>query len=283
MSDRVMRALVDKLRGRHVGTITLGGGENTIVPKLVSKFWNMLTNAGVYPAQFVVITNGKAMPRAFMNAIAKIQRHAEVTLMASFDNCHDHVDHDEFYERREQLRKVTAQADRFHSGVMAQFRYGGEGIATPYGDDLIRTHKHSYRSVLKMGRGATHYGGEAAVTINPFILRDDDPEMLPLCEDDIYVDAHGNVWPHCDLSYEFMRRRTRFRLGSVLDPGFDWLLAALRFNMKFADQFPLKVVEPDFEGGQICNPESPFGMGYVQDRLEETAAMAKKLNILKVR
>ena len=285
MSGRVMRALVDKLRGKSVGTVCLGGGESTLAPALVSKLWKMLVSAGVYPSMFSVVTNGKAMPPAFMNAVAKIQRHAEVNVMASFDDCHDHVDEDEFYERRKRLLKVTAEADRFHRGVSMAFRYGGTGIHTPYADDLIQTHRHTRSQVLMMGRGASHYQGEAAVTVLPYALGLEDPDSPPLCEDDFYVDANGNVWPSCDLSYEFMRRRARFRLGNVTDRRFDWLLAALRFNLKFAKEFPLKLVEPGYEDCWISNPAGPgtFGETYTKSRMEETEILARELNVTMVR
>ena len=274
MSVEVMNALVKKMSGLSVDRIALGGGESTTVPSLVSKFFKKTEGAGIYPCSYSIVTNGKAMPRAFMDVIARIQAHAEVYVMASFDNCHDRVSVDEFLERCEKLREVTAEADRFHQGVRMQFRYRGDD----YVSDAVQEQRHTSEDILKMGRGATEFGGWKAVTVYPYDVKGNGDDYLPLCEDDFYVDVDGNVWPHCDLSYRFMARRRKYCLGNVTDPGFDWYEAAIRFNLKFGKRFPLKLMEPGYEQYPFSN-DHDFRKDSTREKVQETIEIAKELNI----
>lgn len=274
MSDTVMDALVKKLSGIYIGRLALGGGESTLVPKRVSRLEETMCSAGIYPDSYSIVTNGKAMPRAFMDVIARIQRYAEVYIMASFDNCHDRVSVDEFLERCDKLRDVTAEADRFHQGVAMQFRYIGDTYIT----DDVRVKTHDRHDILMMGRGATEFGGYKAVTVYPYDVKGDGDDYLPLCEDDFYVDVDGNVWPHCDLSYKFMQKRKKFCLGNVTDPDFDWYEAAVRFNLKFRKEFPLKLMEPGYDNF-CCSNDMDFRSSSTKEKVQETIEIAKELNI----
>jgi hypothetical protein len=274
MKPEVMGALVEKMAGISVDRIALGGGESTVVPELVSKFFDATLDAGIYPGSYSIVTNGKAMPTGFMNVIARIQAYAEVYVMASFDNCHDRISRDEFIERCEELKRVTSEADRFHEGVTMQFRYRGDNFL----NDEIKEERHTSEDVLRMGRGATAFGGYKAVTVYPYDVKGDGDDYLPLCECDFYVDVDGNVWPHCDLSYRFMSRRKKYCLGNVTDPGFDWYEAAVRFNLKFAEKFPLKLMEPGHEEYLPSNSYD-FRQSSTREKIEETIEIAKELNI----
>jgi hypothetical protein len=268
MKPSVMRALMAKLRGIPVSTVALGGGENTLAPGKVAALADMMSEHGVSPGTFCIVTNGKAMPRAFAEAVAKINSMAETYVAASFDDCHDNVSADEFMKRADMLSKVTAEADRFRQGVAVSYRYGG---AYDYREGTPVAHKHERCRVLRMGRGATDFGGYAPVVVEPYDVRDDGDDYLPLCEDDFYVDVNGDVWPNCDLSYRFMRRRRKYCLGNVTDPRFDWYDAAVRFNLKFRREFPLALVEPGEENFPV-NP--PYGCGdtFKRSRREKIAA-----------
>lgn len=274
MKPDVMRALIKKMSGVSIDRIALGGGESTLVPELVSKFFRMTAAAGIYPAMYCIVTNGKVMTRQFMNVVARLQREAEVYIMTSFDNCHDQISRDEFIERCEELKRVTSEADRFHQGVAMQFRYQGDNFL----NDEIKEERHTRDDISKMGRGATVFGGYCAVKVYPFDVKGDGDDEPPLFEDDFYVDVDGNVWPHCDLSYRFMSRRKKYCLGNVTDPGFDWLAAAVRFNLKFAKRFPLKLVEPGYEAYPISN-DRDYRDSTTQRRIRETAEVAKSLGM----
>ena len=249
MSDDVMDALVSKLSGVSVGMVVMGGGENSLVPERVETFFGKLFEAGIYPGDVVFVTNLKNMNQAFMDAIAYVHGRCEVSVDVSYDDQHERVTPSK-RERLETLKDVTSDANRFHEAVMVNFRAARDGGVRRYQVD----------EVLKMGRGATEFGGTKPVTVRPYNVISKNDNFSALCEDNFYVDVYGNVWPHCDLSYNFMKKRKEYSLGSVTDQGFDWLEAAAEFNVDHADEFPIALVEPGCEEDWHDDPYVTPGM-----------------------
>ena len=102
--------------------------------------------------------------------------------------------------------------------------------------------------ILAMGRGASEQYGMKAETVMPYdVVGCPDHGEYALRDDMFYVDAYGNVWPSCDLSYEYMREHPEHSIGNVTDPDFDWYDAALAFNVRNEKSFPIVAVEPGCE------------------------------------
>lgn len=270
MSEEVMDAIMRKMKltTNGIGSMVLGGGENALVPHLIKMLFYKMEAGGVYPGMFSVVTNGKRFTEEFGRALAVANTRCETYLTLSDDNQHEYVDRDRFNDRVDKMNDLAAEISRFHSEV---------SLGTRYGSDRMRDVKrHDANSILKMGRGATEFGGVAASYVHPYDVIGDD-NASPLEDDDFYVDVDGNVWPHCDLSYRFMKLRKDMCLGNVTDPDFDWFEAAVRFNARHAENFPLRMCEPGCEG-EFFN-ESFGTIRYRDDdeKIEKSLEMIKEL------
>lgn len=272
MSVEVIDAVLDRIEGVHVNTVVFGGGETTLVPKLAAELFNRMTSRGHYPS-INVVTNGKRMPLEFAKALGEIGNSCEVNIMKSDDDMHERIWQKDAERNAEMLKRVTAGLNRFGQGIDMDTRYGsGDAV-----NGVAR--RHTPDKVLKMGRGATEFGGSACTRIYPYDVKGYSKDFPPLSEDDFYVDVDGNVWPHCDLSYKFMRLRKGVSLGSVKDEKFDWLEAAVLFNIKHAEAFPIKAIEPGYEDEWVSEPFSTWERDHIPDRVDASLKLARKMKL----
>ena len=132
------------------------------------------------------------------------------------------------------------------------------------------------KSVLKMGRGATLFGGLSATVVVAYCF-DGERQLI---DSMFYVDVDGYVWPSCDLSYRFMRlNRKSLSLGNVLDPDFDYYRAAVAFNIRNASRLPSTVVEPGYERHGLANSSRHYQVMDAARNVIIAKKIAKKLKI----
>lgn len=237
MSDEVMDRLGELIQGRDISIVHLGGGENALVPHRVERLMNIIERS--YVSTFSLVTNGKRFTEEFMKVVARASTEYNLSLSVSSDNLHERVNYDRLVDRLYGVDEMSRDKDRFGFGLPVREIIEG------------RPRKYDCNDVLKMGRGATDFVGYCYDLVKPYLVESDDDNWPALCDDMFYVDVDGNVWPSCDLSYRFMRMRKDLSLGNIMDPGFDWFEAAVKFNLRHADKFPLKLVEPGFENERV--------------------------------
>ena len=254
MSDEVMESLLYKLRSGHVCSVCTGGGESTLVPERMDTFFRGLASNWIYPSYIQIPTNGKKSGPAVIETLEYVNtKVAEVYVTMSNDDEHGYVDAGEWMSR------IGA------SGVYAQRRNG------------IDDKRYDSENTLRMGRGAD-FGGLRGPVVESYRV-DPDEEGIAMYESDFYVDVDGNVWPHCDLSYRFMRLRKDWCLGNVTDPDFDWYDAAVRFNLKHADELPAVLVEPGEEHHKLLSKPRSSQVEAAARDIASSRKIAKRLKI----
>ena len=254
MPDDVMDALISKLEGVCVGSYVLGGGESSLVPERIRAFFDRVPS---WPGYVGITTNGKRVGRGFLDAVDEVSSRVETYVTVSDDDQHEECAFN-MYDLRQ---KVTD---------------AGASLSPRYGNTNGRLEYHDSGTVLRMGRGVEFNGMKAPVIESYCVIdesENDENGMAAMSEDEFYVDVDGNVWPHCDLSYRFMRLRKNWCLGNVKDPGFDWYEAAVKFNLDHADELPTTVVEPGEELVGVWN--SPHD--YQFEAAERNVAFSKKI------
>lgn len=233
MSGRVLDAAFERLSGYDVDQIYIGGGEPTVTVKNMCNFAVKMRAHLTGNTTLFFVTNGKTMPERFIDAVSLIGSRFDVVGMMSHDEWHDRLNY-------------KGVAKRFHklfdrSGISVKLRE--EDIDAADVACEAYNHKLGIERLLAMGRGYTVLGAHHAVSIGKYYFEAYGDSSDVEVGENFYVDAYGTVWPSCDLSYDFMSRHLEYSIGSVLDPKFDWVKAARKFNRRFKDNFPLRLKE----------------------------------------
>ena len=233
------------LRNLDYTELGIGGGESILNTKILSEFWQNILYADVKADYMWIVTNGRRlykelahdevhlhdypdMENTFYAYLCKISRVVPINMGISIDQWHED------------------DQDKYFRTISDVFENNGS-----YSE--VRVCKHGpreYTSLINMGRTGPYNGKE-----------------LELCADFdfIYVNALGDIYPSCDLSYSFMdtQKGTALWLGNVLTHSFEEIeqrTVYLRFLIGQSKDNCLYLTElgcPELEDLEAEHPELP--------------------------
>ena len=165
-----------------IRSMTITGGEPSLAPDRIRAIIRIAQANNVEIANFYIVTNGKRVSQEFMDALQEM-----------YDFCSDN---DESW--------VNVSRDDYHcesskSGVSRLIDWWHDLTRDSYlwrenGDVMFKTNK----SLLNMGNALG--SGDRGISVFRLDIHDTDGENY--IEGTVYVNAKGNVLPHCDFDYE---------------------------------------------------------------------------------
>lgn len=218
ISDQVLHHIGRVFRNTHIADLCIGGGEPSLAVDRLRRLkhifiWNYIDVGNLY-----CVTNTKNVPDEFLELIAewfRICTDNDISALTySNDQFHDKPCYSELEDRW-----------MMYSGMPIQ----AHNLQNP-----------SCENIIRMGRGAAIGGRD--LEICPFELDTYDDNEIQIQEGEIYINAKGDVFPNCDLSYEFMDTANYLKLGNVCDPAFNLVEAIHDFNERI-DYQPITVNE----------------------------------------
>lgn len=186
----------------YISTLTLSGGEPSLVPGLLMKIIKVAKRNKVGIDSFYMATNAKEVSDKFIQSMVQWYLfcwNGEMNdVQISNDNFHEKVSQDN-------IRKLEA------------FRF----VSMKYEKYMLTD-----KDLIREGRAA----------INCDCIRDAEPSAISMddensrIEDTLYLNCKGDLFSSCDLSYETQDNNPRFRLGNVMDKSFDLEKAVVAYN-----------------------------------------------------
>lgn len=177
---------------QNIPTLTLTGGEPSLVPELIQYTVNRIISQGIDLGSLYIVTNGKQYSQKMVNAMRKAYKYA--------------------YEP--ELCGLCVSIDKFHDGSHkdAWYRYMDEPF---FQRDKENPDLEKY--LINEGNALYNGIGKRNLNVHTFIKSEyttiDDKEVT-LDDDLLYVNVHGDVLLNCDVSYE---NQEDFSIGNLYD------------------------------------------------------------------
>jgi len=201
MSIKYVRKLFKKID--YISTLTLSGGEVSLVPDILIKIIKVAKEEGVEIGSFYMATNGKKVSDKFIRALF------EWFMFCSDDN---------------EMNAVMISRDTFHEDIdqrnidkLKAFRFTG-----------LRDEADNYnggQDLISEGRAAMNFAA----------TRYETPSEVDIYEESIdgtlLLDCNGALHTSCDISYDTMGEG-EFCIGNVMDKGFNLMEAVEAYNLK---------------------------------------------------
>ena len=194
ISDEILDEFFRKIKGHSIGTLTLTGGEPSLVADRIKAAVKYAKKYKVYVGSFYIVTNAKQVTSAFLCSVIEL-----------FSYCSDNeisklvYSSDQYHEKPSDINLRKLQCFSF---------FGAKG-------EIKR------ELVLNEGRGENI--NWKVLNISPYTI---DEYMI---DGEIYLNCKGNIVPSCDLSYE-SQDMPPLILGNVLDPEFDLKTCCEKWN-----------------------------------------------------
>lgn len=185
MNPRLLAQLVQNLDITYIGSVTLSGGEPSLVPELIASLRKVLARHKVEVGSFYCATNGLNNSREFVTE-----------MLEWYLFCTDN-----------EISAVRLSSDRFHKPVRADRLYLNalkffSVQETPLGAS----------QVLREGRALPW--GERAVREDCIVVEEKE-EHREVLEGTLYLNALGELIAGCDWSYVSQKRHM---IGRSSDP-----------------------------------------------------------------
>lgn len=157
----------------EIGTLTITGGEPTLVPEIVQFIADEIERLHVSVEQVFIRTNGQDIPLEFALAVTKLQWLS--------------------HPQEESFRSIVeVSQDKFHDSLNWSQKERILALGYAYQKD----HKFSHRDMLNEG----YNFGLSTRNVKPesYLIEDDDRVV----EGYVYLNAKGYIISNCDFSYQ---------------------------------------------------------------------------------
>lgn len=187
-----------------IGTLTMSGGEPSLVPDLLMKIIDVAKKNNVCIDSFYIATNAKEISEGFIQSLMQWYLfcwNGEMNaVQISNDNLHEHVNPDN-------IKKLEA------------FRF----VSKKY-----EKNKDIKEYLIREGRAALNFDCHQSVT--PYKISTDDDSSYIYIQDTLYINCKGDLFSSCDLSYETQDNDDRFKIGNVMHKNFNLIKAVTTYN-----------------------------------------------------
>ncbi len=206
--------IVDKLfkHIESISTLTLSGGEPSLVPRLLMQIIKKAKENNVYIGSFYIATNAKTVTNDFLRAMFEWHLFCNET---DTGNCLE-ISRDVYHEKVDQQNIDRLMAFRF-AGLR------NEDDDYHHGDNLIRE-----------GRAAENFCASRNRTASELCIDQYDDGDVRI-NDTLYLNCKGELHSDCDLSYQ-TQEEGDFLIGKVTDPDFNLGEAIIKYNLKFEEE-----------------------------------------------
>lgn len=227
MKQQTVKNAVSKIES-YINYVTVSGGEPTLNPTFPEMLAQELENYNVQFDAFYTVVNGTSFPEKFAAGLNHLFRLANAQNMCRVEYSNDDL-------HRGQKARVVYNLEKFgyaYDDITGNY----DEHMSFFGKKYIGEHQrqHRFPNVIQMGTAASW--GTKPVHIYGYHF---DGKNI---DGEFYINAHGEVFPACDLSYNFMRNNQDLCLGNVNDPEFSYMKAAEKFN-RFLDGNTLQATE----------------------------------------
>ena len=190
----ISKKTIDKVLKNYsnITTLTLTGGEPSLVPELITYTVNRVIALGIDLGCLYIVTNGKVYSQKMVNAMRKAYA----------------------YSYEPDFCGLCVSVDEYHDGshVANRYRYMDEPF---YQKDKEQPNLSRYL----INEGNAYYNGLGTRVLNiatsldsQYVTVNDDE--LVLDDDLVYVNALGDVLLDCDISYE---NQSSYAIGNLND------------------------------------------------------------------
>jgi len=197
-----LRALLCEVES--VGSLTLTGGDPSLVPGIIRQVIKEFQTARVSLDYFYMVTNGKLVTDEFLAAIFELY-----LLSEERDMCRLEMSNDGHHEDIEPDNRTKLSAFSFFG---MKNRYDGVRLDDEY--------KYGHSQLLYEGRVREFCWNSTPLTLNHM----DEEEFGSSY---VYMNVHGDIYGNCDLSYE---SQEALKTTNVFDENFSLEKAARRWN-----------------------------------------------------
>jgi hypothetical protein len=204
IDDNHINQLFLSLKDETIGTLTITGGEPSLVPHKIKTIIQAAMWNNVAIQNFYIVTNAKRITAPFIDIVKTLHDYCDENevsqLVASndvyhFDSLHDH---DRF---RENVTKMEIEFNGYFTGM----------------DDPIFSlrddNERDYYDTISQGRAK--YSGKQELTPNYYNIEHWD-DQVNIGDGSIYVNAKGVILSECNLSFETQDNpESIFKIGVV--------------------------------------------------------------------
>jgi len=198
-------------RVEEIGTLTLTGGEPSLVPDKIFKILEIAEKRNVRIDSFYMVTNARRTTDEFMRALLALYLYCydkdECSLQISNDYFHYccNTDEQEFMDNSEKLKAFRFTSDKFSD------------------KDIDRPYK-----VIDQGYASLNCPDKIDHSISSFEVEED----YISGDANVYLNCKGVILPDCNLSYETQDNCSFLQLGKVTHKNFDLVKACKKFNKR---------------------------------------------------
>lgn len=194
----------------HIDTITLSGGEPSLVPEILTDIIELAKKQNVEINSFYIATNGKLVSDKFIKSLFEWHMF-----------CNDSENSNLVEISRDYMHQCDYEIGHKNINKLMCFRFVS-----------IRDDGEQYgggKNLIHQGRAAFNYAATRHITPSSINIEDDDR-----IEDTLLLDCNGDIHSDCDLSY-FTMDEGNFKIGNIMDDGFDFEKAIETFNNKLKE------------------------------------------------
>ena len=177
---------------QHITSLTLTGGEPSLVPELITYTVNRVIALGIDLGCLYIVTNGKVYSRKMVNAMRKAYA----------------------YSYEPDMCGLCVSVDEYHDGTHVENRY--KYMNEPF---YCRDKEQPTLSRYLINEGNAYYNGLGRRVLNIATSLDHeyvsvDARRIVVEDDLVYINVLGDVLFGCDISYE---NQTSYFVGNVND------------------------------------------------------------------
>jgi molybdenum cofactor biosynthesis enzyme MoaA len=176
MSDETISKALEGVTGIY--TITFTGGEPSLAVDRIQAIIKELKRRRISVYGFYVVTNGKVASKKLMYALIEL-----------YDYCEDN-----------ETSSLTISKDQYHHELLGEAKKA---------DNLYRAlsfynpdeRKHNIDTVINEGHAEAEGIGTRNIQLDSLLLSMTDDDRIDRVENNVYINALGDVLPSCDLSF----------------------------------------------------------------------------------
>lgn len=203
-------------RVRYISTLTLTGGEPSIVPHIIEMVIDIAQGYNVEIGSFYIATNGKRITPKFVEAVDRLHWYCTDNEMSRVDISND-IHHEEpiwtqayedLLDREFAGKKWEQTRDGFYSG--RNFRDG--------------RWTYAMGGIIEQGRGGDWVAADRQLSLDTIEVEADDEGNERVIEGTLYLNCKGWIINGCDWSFETQDDKDfEGRICHVRDFSFDRL------------------------------------------------------------
>ena len=201
---RIKKGTIDKIfqKFEHISTLTLSGGEPALAIDLIEYALNSARHHRVDIGNFYITTNGSITTRRFFNALKGWFNFASENEISGI-----RVSIDKYHEKLE--REAKYKFEEFHEQELI---YIEESIHLDFSGAPDNSNY-----LISDGYAADNYCSERELTHGVEFESCDWDDFDYMARGHLYVNAYGEMFSTCDISYDSQRERGEFKIGNLDD------------------------------------------------------------------